>query len=94
MNKYFMYGNGGGIHNVIASLENNPEYYTTLKDCFENLVALCNGAYSIKDLTMDFYTFDERINKDVYVIGTKRYRQEDYIKEYGCPQFVQYLVEL
>ena len=94
MSKYFMYGNSGGICEVIETLESNPPYYTTLKDCFQKLVTDSWSAFSIEDLSIKYHAFDERINKDVYMITTKRFGKTDYIKEYGTSQFFQYLIEL
>jgi hypothetical protein len=38
------------------------------------------------------YGYDERIEKDVYMICTNRHGDKNFIEMYGCPQFVSYFV--
>ena len=50
--------------------------------------------FDIYDLSVIYYAYDERIEKDVYMVVTNKMGDEDYIEEYGHPQFVSYLVTI
>ena len=90
--KYFLYGNSGGIGKVKEELSNPKETFDTIKDACISIVERNHNAFNIEDLYIRYSCYDERIDKDVYTISTGCYGLEDYIKEYGCPQFVSYMV--
>jgi len=90
--RFFLYGNSGGIDNVKKELSNPKETFETIKDACAALVEQRLNAFDIEDLHIRYYGYDKRIEKDVYLIATSRYGKEDYIKKYGCPQFVSYMV--
>lgn len=92
--KFFIYGNGGGINKVIEELDNPKETFESLKEVFETIVRRYFGLLDIEDLSIKYYCYDDRIKKDVYMVVTNRYGDENYIKKYKCPQFVSYLVSV
>jgi hypothetical protein len=100
--RYMVYGRGNGqgssIDLVIYDIKNETSLYTSrytsLKDVFERLTEGSRGAFSKKDLVLEYYTYDERIQKSVYMICIKRFRDKDYIKEYGHTIYFGYLIDL
>ena len=92
--KYFIYDNGGGIDKVIYELNNSPKLHNTLDDVLNYIVYRYNNLYSKSDLYIHQYSYDKRINKTVYMITATRSKNCDYIKEFGSPQFVSYLIEV
>lgn len=91
---YIMYGNGGGIDSVIEQIANPSKVFGSINEAFNELVKTSMGMYSVGDLYLKYHGFDPRIGKDVYIIATSRCGKENYIKKYGCPQFVRYLVQV
>lgn len=92
---FMMYGNGGGIDEVIAEIANPTKVYNSIIVAFLDLVKTSpKGTYSVEDLSLKYYGFDDRIGKDVYMIVSNRCGKENYIKKYGHPCFVRYLVQL
>ena len=49
---------------------------------------------NISDLSIIYYCYDDRIKKDVYMIVTNRLGDEDYIKEFGHPCYISYLINI
>lgn len=90
--RFFLYGNGGGIDKVKKELANPVETFESIKDACVALIEQRMNAFSIEDLYIQYYGYDERIEKDVYLIATSRYGEENYIKKHGCPQFISYMV--
>ena len=95
---YMVYGNGSGFEKILNDLENetclHSKRYNSIYEIFNNLVCESNNAFSINDLNIKVHGFDNRINKIVYMITIKRYFKEDFISEYGCPQFYKYMIDL
>lgn len=92
--RFIIYGNGGGIDKVKEKLANPKETFETIKEVFEIIVKRYCGMLDIKDLSIRYYCYDNRIEKDVYMVVTNRCGNEDYIKRYKYPQFVSYLVNI
>ena len=92
--RYFIYGNGGGIDKVQEELKKPKETFWYIKDVFEKIIKDCKGDINIKDLSLHYYCYDPRIKRDVYMICTNRRGEENYIKKYGGPQFMKYLIYL
>lgn len=91
--KYLIYGNFCGTDYVIKQIKKPTQHvFESLKEVFEALVDLHYRNFHISDLSIRYYGYDDRIKKDVYIIGTSRMGKEDYIDKYGCPQFVSYLI--
>ena len=94
MAKYFLYGNGGGIDKVIEEMNNSPHYFHSIKDALAKVaeeVSLLGDSISLKeDLSICFYSYDDRINKNVYMITTTKYGD----KTFSHPVFVKYLIDL
>ena len=93
--RYFIYGNGGSIWETKNRLDAGKEdRYNSLYDVLCVLGerhAIGNiNAFDTEDLTIRYYGTDSRIDKDVYIICTKRYFRE----KYDTPQFVSFLVEV
>lgn len=92
---YLTYGNGGGIDKVIAEIANPTKVHEGIIAAFLDIVKTSpKGTYAVDDLSLKYYGFDERIGKDVYMIVSNRCGKENYIKKYGHPCFVRYLIEL
>ena len=92
--KFFLYGNGGGIDEVKKELKHPKETFKTIKEVFEEIKRRYGDFLDIEDLSVKYYCYDDRIEKDVYMVVTDRCGKEDYIKKYKCPQFVSYLVNV
>lgn len=90
----FIYGNAGGIDRVKDKINNPQETFDTIKEACMAVVKQYNNMFALEDLYVRYYGYDERINKDVYLITTNRYGEENYIKKYGHPQFVSYMVSI
>ena len=80
--KFFIYGNGGGIDEVKKALKNPKETFNTIKEVFEAIKRRYGDLIYIDDLSVKFYCYDDRIDKDVYMVVTNRCGKEDYIKKY------------
>lgn len=93
MNKYryFIYGNSGGIKEVINDLNTNSGLrFENLNEVF-NYIADNPNRMSKNDLALKPYCFDDRINKFVFMITTKRFAKDNFT----YPQFAGYfLIEL
>ena len=92
--KYFLYGNSGGIGKVKEELSNPKETFKNIKEVFVALKERYYNLFDISDLSIKYYAYDERIKKDVYMIVTNKLGNKDYIEEYGCPQFISYMVNI
>lgn len=92
--RFFLYGNSGGIYRVKDELANPKETFATIREACMAVVERNHDMFDIEDLFIKYYGYDERIEKDVYMITTSCYGDEDYIKEYGYPQFVSYMVSV
>lgn len=91
---YMIYGNSGGIHQVQAMIKSGTPVYSTLKEALEAAQDNVLHTYDVSDLSIKYYGYDDRIDKDVYVILTRRCSNRDFIKMYGTPQFASYLIEV
>lgn len=91
---YFIYGNSGGIDKVKKELENPKETFANIKEVFEKIKERHGNLLNITDLSVKYYCYDDRIEKDVYMVVTDRCGDENYIEEYKCPQFTSYLVNI
>lgn len=93
MNKYryFIYGNSGGIKELIYDLNtNNGLRFEYLNEVF-NYIANNSDGMNKDDLALKPYCFDYRINKFVFMITTKRFGKDNFT----FPQFAgYYLIEL
>ena len=92
--RYYIYGNGGGIDEVRKGLEDPKDTFNSIKDVFLSLSNRACNMYGISDLSVKYFCYDDRIDKDVYMVVTNRCGKENYLKKHGCPQFVSYLVEI
>lgn len=94
--KYLLYGNFGGIDQVKESIQNKSgDTVCSINEAFRFLSGRCvPPLYSVEVLVLHQYGFDERLNRTVYMICTKRYANIDCIAEYGAPQFVSFMVDL
>ena len=90
--KFYLYGNGGGIDKVIEDISNSPKTYASLKEVMFELKERYFNQFDIHDLAIQYYCYDNRLNKDVYIVATSRLGKEDYIQKYGCPQFISYMI--
>lgn len=91
---YLLYGNSGGIDLVKKSIERKENVYDSLLDALKYAADTPLCSFGINDLSVKYYGYDPRINKEVYVILTNRCGKENYIKKYGTPQFVFFMVEV
>lgn len=90
--KFFIYGNGGGINKVKEELNNPKETFSNIKEVFEKIKERYGNLLDVIDLSVKYYCYDDRIEKDVYMVVTDRCGDVDYIEKYKCPQFISYLV--
>lgn len=93
--RFYMYGNSGGIDKIKKELI-NPKINTfkTIKEVFVNIEKRYCNMLNISDLSIIYYCYDDRIKKDVYMIVTNRLGDEDYIKEFGHPCYISYLINI
>ena len=93
--KYFIYGNSGGISEVIKDLKNYKGLrFRTLNEVF-NYIADNSLGMKKEDLSIKYWCYDDRIEKDVFMICTNRFDKDNYIKKYGQTMFAgYYLIEL
>lgn len=92
--RFFIYGNSGGIDKVKEELSNPKETFGSIKEVLVALKERYYNMFGIYDLSVIYYAYDERIEKDVYMVVTNKMGDEDYIEGYGHPQFVSYLVTI
>lgn len=92
--KLYLYGNGGGIDKVIEDISNSPKTYGSLKEVMFELKQRYFNQFELNDLAIKYYAYDGRLRKDVYMITTSRMGDEDYIQEYGCHQFLSFMISL
>ena len=92
MAKYYIYGNSGGIDEVLKDIKRPKKTFSSIKDVFEHIVREYGGFVSMEELSVRYYGYDDRLEKDVYLIGTSRCGSENYIKKYGCPQFIRFMI--
>lgn len=92
--RFFIYGNSGGIDKVKEELSNPKETFGGIKEVLVALKERYYNMFDIYDLSVIYYAYDERIEKDVYMVVTNKMGDENYIEEYGHPQFVSYLVTI
>lgn len=89
--KYFLYGNSGGIEKVAYDLSNpDKKTYGSIKEAFEAVVKfydLCS--LRIEDLSIEYYTYDDRIRKEVYIVLMKQCAG----KKCDPPQYAMFMVE-
>ncbi len=93
--RYFIYGNSGGINEVINDLKNYKGLrFRTLNEVFDYIADNSKGMKK-EDLSIKHWCYDDRIEKDVFMVSTNKFGKDNYIKKYGCTQFAgYYLVEL
>lgn len=92
--KFFLYGNSGGIDKVKEELSNPRETFGSIREVFEKIEEQYGNLMGVTDLSVIYYSYDDRIEKDVYMIVTNRCGDKDYIEEYKYPQFVSYMVTI
>ena len=92
--KYMIYGNSGGINEVVEKIKLPTDTFGSIKAVYEELVKRYPGSFSVDDLCLRYYGYDDRINKDVYIIGTGRQGDVDCYEKFGYPQFVCYMIQL
>lgn len=92
--RYMIYGNSGGIGEVIAELKHPEKTYGSIKEVFDEVVKIFEEWVDHKDLALMYYGYDDRIRRHVFTVLTKRFGDEDYIKIYGCPQHLKYVVSV
>lgn len=82
MNNYYIYGNSGGINEVVNDLKGNPTIYHSIKEVLEHIADTSFGLYNKSSLLIKSYGEDSRLGRDVYMIVT-----EDN-------KFVKYMIEI
>lgn len=88
--KWVMYGNDGGINEVIQMLRKPKKKFKTVTDMFDELVKTRESIPSKQDLYMRYYGYDPRLLRDVYIIlCNKTDNEEDH-----WLRFVSYAVEV
>jgi hypothetical protein len=87
---YLLYGHCGGITTVQKFIEDRQNVYPTLLDALKSVADSQLRSFDVKDLSIKYYCYDPRIKKEVFIILTRRFRDEMYTN----PQFVSYMVEV
>lgn len=88
--RFFIYGNAGGIDEVKKELNKPKKTFKTLTDVFDHLVKNHNNAFTKEDLVLRLHAYDDRIDKNVYMISTVKYKGMKRIVR----MFISYLVEV
>lgn len=94
---FFIYKNNGGICAVQEKLTNltKEDVFDSIEEIFTKIVTEdYKDCVRYEDLSIHYYSYDDRIDKEVFMVVTNRFGDEDYLKKYNCPQFVYYLVEV
>ena len=71
----------------LDSLKDAKEF-SNLKEMFEYLVKERHEAFSVREIYISYYIFDDRIDSDVYAVTVKRYFKTNFLKRYKCPQII------
>lgn len=87
---YLLYGNSGGIARVQKFIEDRQNVYPTLLDALKSVADSQLRLFDVEDLSIKHYGYDPRIKKEVFIILTRRIRDEMYT----TPQFVSFMVEV
>lgn len=87
---YLLYGNSGGIARVQKFIEDRLNVYPTLLDALKFVAYSQLRSFDVEDLSIKHYGYDPRIKKEVFIILTRRFRDEMYT----TPQFVSFMVEV
>ena len=70
----YYYGNAGGIQlPKTRDLNSNSGYAYSIKDLFEQIIKNSLDAYAnkkIEDFKVRYYGFDDRLDRDVYMVLT------------------------
>ena len=86
----------GGIDAVRNDIENgtskNTARFPSLEAVFQAVAE--TRRCKVKDVVLEYYGYDRRIQKNVYILLVKKSGGEDCIKKYGCPQAEVFLVDL
>lgn len=93
---YLIFGNDGSVDDVIKLIKCPKKTFKTINDVFDNIVETSNGVVKLnkRDLFVNYYCYDERLGKDVYMITCAKHGNEDYMRKYHWPQFLRYMVEV
>ncbi len=90
--RFYVYGNSGGIGKVLQDLSHKPKTYGSVEEAL-NAIQKKHAQYlDMHNLHVEYYTYDNRLEKDVFMITTDRFGDEDYIATCGTPQFVAYMI--
>ena len=87
---YLLYGNSGGICKVQKQIENRENVYTSLLDALKAVADTPLHLFDVEDLSIEDYGYDPRLDKEVYIILAKRFRDVTY----SPPAFVSFMVEV
>lgn len=60
--------------------------FSSLKEMCEYLAEQSKGAFSVSDIYISYYYYDERIDWETYIVTIGRYGKENYLKKYASPQ--------
>lgn len=74
----------GGLAEAMAE----KKEFTSVSEMLKYLVEQHRNAFSIEDIYISYYGYDERIAWETYIITVGRYGNEDYLTTYGCPQAI------
>ena len=79
-----------GYISLLTIISNNPKTYDSLYSAYSSIVEKHEHAFDIEDLSCRYYAYDDRLDKQVYIICTDKYFDEVYFS----PQFVSFMIEL
>lgn len=73
----------------LADAMETAKTFDSIEEMKQWFVDACENAFSVDDVVIgDEEMFDFRINWNTRYVCTKRYRNEDFVKEYGTPQCI------
>ena len=79
---------------LVESMENVKEFGTVE----ELLNWLCEDSefcgkemFAVEDINFSYYSYDERIDWQTFIVTTNRFGEEDYLEKYHSPQAIGFM---
>lgn len=100
--KWYIYNNHGSIKDVKKFLDDaeagkadSAKLFDSVNHCLEFIANMKHPDYLDKtDLSVKYYAYDNRICRDIFIILTDRFGDDNYLKHYGVPQFISFMTQV